>query len=101
MNCDLMRIWVNARSGFHFARELFPNRQKGYVRVTKDIGNLASNLHTATVTEGKTRKMYLDIANLIMDGMPKWGKRVAVKLLKTYDLDPVIKEWLKKHEKIR
>lgn len=45
---DLWTFWATAtRHPVATARKLFPNRPKGYVRITRDLAAMAANLATA------------------------------------------------------
>lgn len=60
------------------AQELFPEEPKGYVKVTKNLGNYASNKATAIFlrTEGNIAgaMAYEDIADRIYNNLPEWAK---------------------------
>jgi hypothetical protein len=76
----LWDFWKYAHSvrPIRLARQLFPNTPKGYVRVTKDLGNYAANKATAINCrlEGKIESalMYEAIADTIYSSLPEYAK---------------------------
>lgn len=77
---DLWEFWkeTNSVRPIRFARRLFPDRPKGYVAVTRDIGCYASNRATAMKCrlEGKIQIaiQYEDICERIYQRLPQWAK---------------------------
>jgi len=77
---ELWEFWqaVNSVRPIRKARELFPNRPKGYVRVTKDLGNYAANKATAMKCrlDGQIQSaiMYEDICEQIYNKLPRYAK---------------------------
>lgn len=77
---DLWEFWkrTNSVRPIAFAKQLFPNREKGYVRATKNLGHYASNKATAMQCrlDGKTDTaiMYEKICDRIYNELPDWAK---------------------------
>lgn len=76
----LWEFWkrTNSVRPISFAKQLFPNREKGYVRATKDLGCYASNKATAMSCrlEGKIDSaiVYENICDRIYNELPSWAK---------------------------
>jgi hypothetical protein len=76
----LWEFWKHTNSvrPISFARQLFRNAPKGYVRATKDLGNYASNKATAMQCrlDGKINSalMYEEICDRIYDGLPDYAR---------------------------
>jgi hypothetical protein len=77
---DLWDIWkaTNSVRPISFARQLFPEAPKGFVRATKDLGNYASNKATAMRCrlDGKINEalMYEGICERIYNELPEYAK---------------------------
>jgi len=81
MNADeLMDFWMKTNSvrPIAFAKQLFPTRPKGYVRITRELGCYASNKATAMEcrTRGQIRSalMYEDICERIHSRLPLFAR---------------------------
>lgn len=65
-------------AGRRTAREWFPDRPKGYVRATRDIGNYAANKASAmrcrTVGDILGAQIYELICERIYSQLPNWAK---------------------------
>lgn len=77
---DLMALWdqTNSVRPIKFARELFPNRPKGYLQATRDIGNYAANKATAMQARVRgdieTAMMYENICSRIYKRLPDYAR---------------------------
>lgn len=77
---ELWSFWkrTNSVRPIAFARQLFPNAPKGFVRTTKDLGNYASNKATAMRCrlngEINTAMSYEIICDRIFDGLPEYAR---------------------------
>src|SRR5438552_9983155 len=77
---DLWAFWkrTNRTRPIAFARQLFPNREKGYVRATKNLGHYAANKATAQQCrlEGniETARSYETICDRIYTELPSFAK---------------------------
>jgi hypothetical protein len=77
---ELMAFWsrTNSVRPISFARQLFPERPKGYVGVTRDLGCYASNKATAIELrlDGKIQDalMYEGICDRIYDRLPEYAR---------------------------
>lgn len=69
----LMAIWDKSQR-VAFARLLFPDMPKGYVRATKNIGHLAANLASAKKYPRNTE--YQRTAFDIWHRLPGWAKEI-------------------------
>jgi hypothetical protein len=76
---ELMEFWKKANSvrPIAFARELFPDRPRGYVATTRDLGNYASNKATAVGLrlQGRIQNalQYEGICDRIYLGLPSYA----------------------------
>ncbi len=74
MDADqLMELWNKSQTRA-FARELFPELPKGYMRTTRNIGHLAANL--ATLEKNPRNIEYQRIAFDIWHRLPSWAKEI-------------------------
>ncbi len=77
---ELWEFWqaTNSVRPIVMARRLFPDRPKGYVAVTRDLGNYAANRATAMKCrlEGQidTALMYESICERIYQRLPDYAK---------------------------
>lgn len=79
-SATLMSFWARTNSvrPIAFAKQLFPNREKGYVAATKSLGHYASN--KATAIDCRLRGdipaalMYESICDRIYRELPAWAK---------------------------
>lgn len=81
MNVD--ELWkfamqTNSVRPISFARSLFTNCPKGYVRATKNLGHYAANKATAMMQRERgnieTALMYESIADRIYDELPEYAQ---------------------------
>ena len=74
---SLWRFWRNSSSR-QFARELFPDRPKGYCTVTRDLGHYACNKAVAMDRrlngEIDAALIYESICDRIYIDLPHWAK---------------------------
>ena len=77
---ELWVFWQRANSvrPIALARQLFPNREKGYVRATKMLGCYASNKATAISCrlngQIDSALMYEGICDRIYNELPDWAR---------------------------
>lgn len=77
---DLWEIWkrTNTVRPIAFACQLFPDAPKGFVRVTKDLGNYAANKATAMQCRLRgdinAALMYEGICERIYNDLPEYAR---------------------------
>ncbi len=76
---SLWSFWkrTNSVRPIAFAKQLFPDRPKGYVRATKMLGHYASNKATAIICRlrgDNTALIYESICDRVYEDLPEWAR---------------------------